>query len=144
MDDIVLVSGGFDPIHSGHIKLIEEASKHGNIVVLLNSDKWLQSKKGRAFLPFVERKIIMNALKNVIDVISCGEFDTTCIDGIKKVIKKYPNYKINFANGGDRKNNSTPESIFCKENGIGLLWGIGGDNKSNSSSWILKKWKENT
>ena len=144
MDDIVLVSGGFDPIHSGHIKLIEEASKHGNIVVLLNSDKWLQTKKGRAFLPFVERKIIMNALKNVIDVISCGEFDTTCIDGIKKVIKKYPNYKINFANGGDRKNNSTPESIFCEENGIGLLWGIGGDNKSNSSSWILKKWKENT
>ena len=143
MDNIVIVSGGFDPVHSGHIKLIEEASRFGNIVVLLNSDKWLENKKGKAFLPFEERKIIMNALKNVIDVIVCGEFDNTCTDGIKKVIKKYPNHKIKFANGGDRNDNSTPESLFCKNNGIETLWGIGGENKSNSSSWILKKWKEN-
>jgi len=59
MDSIVLVSGGFDPIHSGHIRLIEGASKHGNIVVLLNSDKWLKNKKGKSFLPFDERKMIM-------------------------------------------------------------------------------------
>ena len=142
MYNLVLISGGFDPIHSGHIKLIEDASTHGKIVVLLNSDKWLKNKKGKAFLPFEERKIIMNALKNVIDVISCGEVDETCIDGIKKVIQKYSNHKIKFANGGDRNDKSTPESIFCKKNGIELLWGIGGENKSNSSSWILKKWKE--
>ena len=143
MDSIVLVSGGFDPIHSGHIKLIEEASRFGVVVVLLNSDKWLQNKKGKAFLPFEERKIIMKAIKNVIDVIICGEFDNTCIDGLKKVVKKYPNYLIKFANGGDRNDKSTPETVFCKENGIETLWGIGGENKSNSSSWILKKWKEN-
>ena len=142
MHNIVLISGGFDPVHSGHIKLIEEASKHGDIVVLLNSDEWLRKKKGKEFLSFKERSIIMNALKNVIDVISCGEVDRTCIDGIKKVIKKYPNQKIKFANGGDRNNNTTPETIFCEENNIQLLWGIGGDNKSNSSSWILQKWKE--
>ena len=64
MDDIVLVSGGFDPVHSGHIKLIQEASKYGNVVVLLNSDKWLQKKKGVEFLPFEERATIMMALKN--------------------------------------------------------------------------------
>ena len=143
MDSIVLVSGGFDPVHSGHIKLIEEASKYGNVVVLLNSDGWLHNKKGKSFLPFEERKIIMNALKNVIDVIECGEYDNTCIDGMKKVIQKYANYKIKFANGGDRNNKSTPESLFCEENNIETLWGIGGENKSNSSSWILKKWKEN-
>ena len=143
MDSIVIVSGGFDPIHSGHIKLIEDAGKYGNIVVLLNSDKWLQNKKGKAFLPFEERKAIMNALKNVIDVISCGEKDNTCIDGMKKVIEKYPQYKIKFANGGDRNIKSTPESLFCENNGIETLWSIGGENKSNSSSWILKKWKEN-
>ena len=143
MHNIVLVSGGFDPIHSGHIKLIEQASDNGSVVVLLNSDKWLKNKKGKAFLPFTERKIIMHALKNVIDVISCGEVDSTCIDGIEKVLKKYPNHKIKFANGGDRNNKSTPETIFCKKNGIELLWGIGGNNKSNSSSWILKKWNEN-
>ena len=142
MDDIVLVSGGFDPIHSGHIKLIKEASQHGRVVILLNSDQWLQNKKGVEFLPFKEREIIMLALKNVIDVISCGNIDETCIDGIKIAIDKYKNSRIKFANGGDRDNKTTPESIFCNNNSIELLWGIGGNNKSNSSSWILKKWKE--
>ena len=59
MHNIIIVSGGFDPIHSGHIKLIEDASRYGNIIVLLNSDTWLENKKGKAFLPFEERKIIM-------------------------------------------------------------------------------------
>ena len=143
MDDIVLVSGGFDPIHSGHIKLIKEASEHGRVVILLNSDQWLRNKKGVEFLPFKEREIIMSALKNVIDVISCGNIDETCIDGIKIAIDKYKNSRIKFANGGDRDNKTTPESIFCNNNNVELLWGIGGNNKSNSSSWILKKWKEN-
>ena len=143
MDDIVLVSGGFDPIHSGHIKLIKEASEHGRVVILLNSDQWLRNKKGVEFLPFKEREIIMSALKNVIDVISCGNIDETCIDGIKIAIDKYKNSRIKFANGGDRDNKTTPESIYCNNNNIELLWGIGGNNKSNSSSWILKKWKEN-
>lgn len=143
MDDIVLVSGGFDPIHSGHIKLIKEASEHGRVVILLNSDQWLRNKKGVEFLPFKEREIIMSALKNVINVISCGNIDETCIDGIKIAIDKYKNSRIKFANGGDRDNKTTPESIFCNKNNVELLWGIGGNNKSNSSSWILKKWKEN-
>lgn len=143
MDDIVLVSGGFDPIHSGHIKLIKEASEHGRVVILLNSDQWLRNKKGMEFLPFKEREIIMSALKNVINVISCGNIDETCIDGIKIAIDKYKNSRIKFANGGDRDDKTTPESIFCNNNNIELLWGIGGNNKSNSSSWILKKWKEN-
>ena len=143
MDNIVLVSGGFDPVHSGHIKLIEDASKYGKVVVLLNSDKWLQNKKGVEFLPFEERSIIMMALKNVVDVISCGDVDETCLDGIRKALKKYKNCSIKFANGGDRNNKSTPESIFCIKNNIELLWAIGGENKSNSSSSILKKWQEN-
>ncbi len=142
MREIVVVSGGFDPIHSGHIKLIKEAAKHGEVVVLLNSDLWLQKKKGKEFLPFIERTIIMNELKNVIDVIEFDDGDKTCIDGLKKVKNKYPKSIIKFANGGDRNNSTTPESIFCEENNIQLLWGIGGDNKSNSSSWILQKWKE--
>ncbi len=142
MREIVIVSGGFDPIHSGHIKLIKEASKHGEVVVLLNSDLWLQKKKGKEFLPFKERNIIMNELKNVIDVIEFDDGDTTCIEGLKKVKNKYSNSIIKFANGGDRNDNTTPESIFCNENKIELLWGVGGNDKSNSSSWILKKWKE--
>ena len=66
MRELVLVSGGFDPIHSGHIFLIQEASKYGDVIVLLNSDQWLREKKGREFLPFAEREIIMKSLKNVI------------------------------------------------------------------------------
>ena len=139
----VLVSGGFDPIHSGHIKLIKEASKYGDVIILLNSDKWLQNKKGKEFLPFNEREIILNSIKNVVDVLPCGNKDKTCIDGIKLAISKYNKNKIFFANGGDRNNNTTPEKLFCDQNNIKTLWGIGGNNKSNSSSWILKKWSEN-
>ena len=141
MDDIVLVSGGFDPIHSGHIKLIRDASSYGKVVVLLNSDKWLKNKKGKEFLTFDERKIIMAELKNVVDVLSFNDDDKTCIDGLKKAKEKYHNFNLKFANGGDRNDSTTPESIFCEENGIELLWGIGGNNKSNSSSWILKNWE---
>ena len=140
MDNIVLVSGGFDPIHSGHIKLIREASHYGKVVVLLNSDKWLQNKKGREFLPFYEREIIMKELKNVIDVLGFDDSDKTCIDGLRIARKKYIKENIMFANGGDRNDKTTPESVFCEENNIELLWGVGGNDKSNSSSWILKKW----
>ena len=144
MRELVLVSGGFDPIHSGHIFLIQEASKYGDVILLLNSDKWLRDKKGREFLPFVEREIIMKSLKNVIDVLSFDDSDRTCVDGISKAIKKYPNHKIIFANGGDRNNESTPdlEKKFCDENKITTLWEVGGKNKLNSSSQILKRWKE--
>ena len=68
MNDIVLVSGGFDPVHSGHIVLIQEASKFGDVVVLLNSDKWLRIKKGKEFLSYKEREIIMSFFKKVFDV----------------------------------------------------------------------------
>ena len=144
MPDIILVSGGFDPIHSGHIKLINDANKYGDVVVLLNSDQWLRNKKGKEFLPFAERKIIMQNLKGVLDVIEFDDSDRTCLDGIKKAKSIYKDSIIKFANGGDRNGNTTPgpEQEFCNKNDIETLFGIGGDNKSNSSSWILKKWKE--
>ena len=94
MNDIILVSGGFDPIHSGHIALIQEAAKLGDVVVLLNSDNWLQEKKGKEFLSFKEREIIMDSIKKVIDVISFDDTDKTCINGIKKALLKYSNHKV--------------------------------------------------
>jgi len=144
MNDIILVSGGFDPIHSGHVALIQEAAKLGDVVILLNSDNWLQEKKGREFLSFKEREIIMKSIKKVIDVISFDDSDKTCLDGIKKALLKYQDYKIKFANGGDRNNTTTPnqETIFCNENDVEVLWGIGGTNKANSSSQILERWKK--
>ena len=142
MPNIILISGGFDPIHSGHIKLINDANKYGDVIVLLNSDEWLRNKKGKEFLSFDERKIIMKNIKGVIDVIEFEDSDKTCIDGIKKVKSLYKNNIIKFANGGDRNNETTPEKEFCDKNDIETLFGIGGNDKSNSSSWILKKWKE--
>lgn len=142
MPNIILISGGFDPVHSGHIKLINDASKYGDVIVLLNSDEWLRNKKGKEFLSFDERKIIMKNIKGVIDVIEFDDSDKTCIDGIKKAKSLYKNNIIKFANGGDRNNETTPEKEFCDKNDIETLFGIGGNDKSNSSSWILKKWKE--
>ncbi len=142
MHNIILVSGGFDPIHSGHIKLINDANKYGDVIVLLNSDEWLREKKGKEFLPFDERKIIMNNIKGVINVIAFDDSDKTCIDGIQKAKSLYKDSIIKFANGGDRNNETTPEKEFCDKNNIDTLFGIGGSNKSNSSSLILKKWKE--
>ena len=142
MPNIILISGGFDPIHSGHIKLINDANKYGDVIVLLNSDEWLRNKKGKAFLSFDERKIIMKNIQGVTDVIEFDDSDKTCIDGIKKAKLLYKNNTIKFANGGDRNNETTPEKEFCDKNDIETLFGIGGNDKSNSSSWILKKWKE--
>jgi D-beta-D-heptose 7-phosphate kinase/D-beta-D-heptose 1-phosphate adenosyltransferase len=142
MSNIILISGGFDPIHSGHIKLINDANKYGDVVVLLNSDSWLRHKKGKEFLPFSERKIIMQNIKGVLKVIKFNDSDKTCINGIKKAKSLFNDKIIKFANGGDRNNNTTPEKKFCDENNIETLFGIGGNDKSNSSSWILKKWNQ--
>ena len=142
MNNIIMVSGGFDPIHSGHIALIQESAKLGDVVVLLNSDNWLRRKKGKEFLPYKEREIIMGSIKKVIDVISFDDSDMTCREGIKKAISKYPNRNIKFANGGDRNNKTTPETTLCENNKVETLWGIGGDTKKNSSSWILKNWEK--
>tara|TARA_Y100000590_G_C15459262_1_gene915803 strand:- start:399 stop:842 length:444 start_codon:yes stop_codon:yes gene_type:complete len=139
---IILISGGFDPIHSGHVALIQESFKIGQVVVLLNSDNWLREKKGKEFLPFNERKIIMGSIKGVIEVIEFNDSNKTCIEGIKIAKKKYRDYSIYFANGGDRNSKTTPELEFCKNNSIETLWGVGGNNKANSSSWILKKWEK--
>ena len=84
----------------------------------------------------------MGSIKNVIDVISFDDSDKTCKDGIKKAILKFPGRKLKFANGGDRNNSTTLETVFCKENNIELIWKVGGSDKSNSSSWILKRWNE--
>ena len=84
----------------------------------------------------------MQNIKGVLDVLDFDDSDKSCVDGILKAKQLFQNNIIKFANGGDRNNNTTPEKEFCDKNNIETLFGIGGNNKSNSSSWILKKWKE--
>ena len=137
---IVVVSGGFDPIHSGHIEYFKSAKEFGDkLIVALNSDNWLEKKKGKFFMPFSERYSIVSSINYVDEVI---DFDDdhmgSCIVALEKIKKLYPNDEIYFANGGDRNNENIPE---LSVDGIKFLLSVGGNDKKNSSSWILNKWQ---
>ena len=137
---LIVVSGGFDPIHSGHIAYFKSAKSHGDkLIVALNSDNWLKKKKGKFFMPFHERKAIIAAIKDVDEVISFEDDEKgSCINALETIKKSFPNDKIYFANGGDRDKKNIPEMSVS---GINFLFGVGGDDKKNSSSWILNKWQ---
>ena len=136
--NIVVVSGGFDPVHSGHIAMINDAARFGHVVVLLNSDEWLTRKKGKPFMNYSERKNILENFKNVFLVLDFDDSDNTAIKGLERVKKYFPNHKITFCNGGDRTKENIPE---MQVDGIEFAFGIAGEDKANSSSWILEEWK---
>ncbi len=128
----IMVSGGFDPIHVGHIRMIREASEYGDVIVVANSDDWLFRKKGYVFMAFKERKEVLMAVKGVVDVVSVHDDDGTVCAAL---IDHNPDY---FANGGDRKSKNTPEKIVCEQLGIELLWNIGGGKIQSSSELVGK------
>lgn len=141
---VVVVSGGFDPIHEGHVHLISEAnglakSKYDSVIVGLNSDDWLIRKKGFFFMNFNERIAVMSAIKGVLEVMPFNDRDGTAVDLLNKVKKQYINHDILFANGGDRGSSNIPENDI---EGIQYHFGIGGDYKSNSSTGILKRYED--
>lgn len=142
MTSIVLVTGGFDPIHSGHIAYFKEAKKLGSkLVVGVNSDAWLTRKKGRPFMPWTERANIIRELSVVDEVIEFDDSDGSANFAIYKCLQNYPNSKIIFANGGDRTPDNIPEFIYKNTPWVTFEFGVGGDDKKNSSSWILEEWK---
>jgi D-beta-D-heptose 7-phosphate kinase/D-beta-D-heptose 1-phosphate adenosyltransferase len=139
--NVIIVSGGFDPVHKGHIRMFREAANLGaNVVVGLNSDEWLKRKKGKPFMEWEERAEILESCKFINQVISFDDSDDTANDAIKRVFDMYnadsSNYNIYFANGGDRKLGNVPELDTCKELEVIMLWGIGG-GKIQSSSWLI-------
>jgi D-beta-D-heptose 7-phosphate kinase/D-beta-D-heptose 1-phosphate adenosyltransferase len=141
-DDIIVVTGGFDPVHSGHIAYIQDAFNYGRVVVGVNSDEWLVRKKGQAFMPFNERLAIISNIKNVMTAIGFDDSDGSACDAIAKVKKMFPKQKIVFANGGDRTKTNIPEMERYKDDPqVEFKFGIGGEDKKNSSSWILSEWK---
>ena len=137
---IIVVSGGFDPIHSGHIEYFKSAKSHGDkLIVALNSDKWLEKKKGKFFMPYKERFAIVNSIEYVDEIVDFEDDQKgSCIKALEKIKKIHPNDDIYFANGGDRNKKNIPEMSV---EGINFLFSVGGDNKKNSSSWILNKWQ---
>ena len=136
---VVLCTGGFDPLHSGHIEYLKAAKKLGNVLIVgVNSDAWLTRKKGRAFMPGNERIAVLENLKFIDACILFNDNDDTAIEAIRNVQDLYPNSQIIFANGGDRTKDNIPEMI-CQD--VEFVFGVGGEDKRNSSSWILEEWK---
>lgn len=134
---LIAVSGGFDPVHIGHVRMIRDAARYGDVLVILNSDEWLMKKKGYVFMPWKERAEIMGNIKGVTIVTSVDDEDGTSCDALRR------HRPDAFANGGDRKQENTPEMDVCEELGIQMMWAIGGNNKPQSSSWLVNKLKEN-
>ena len=136
---VSIVSGGFDPLHVGHIELMERAKKLAEkLVVIVNDDQFLIRKKGKPFMPMKERITIVNSLKPVDIVIPSVDRDQTVCETLKMIRDTYaPKYDLLFCNGGDRTDGSnTPEHILCEEIGITPIYGLG--NKIQSSSWLIK------
>ncbi len=127
----IMVSGGFDPVHAGHIRMIRAAAKYGDVIVIANSDAWLHEKKGFVFMDFNQRAEILNSIKGVVLVDSVDDSDGTVCEAIARLRPTY------FANGGDRGKHNTPEQNVCDDLGIEMLWSIGGDEKVAASSDLV-------
>jgi cytidyltransferase-like protein len=139
MKRIVLVTGGFDPLHSGHISYLKAAKQLGDILIVgVNSDNWLTRKKGRPFLPATERVTIIENLSMVDNCILFNDDDDSAIEALNNVKMLYPKDKIIFANGGDRTAANIPE-MAVKD--VIFKFSVGGETKANSSSWILEEWR---
>lgn len=139
MKTISVASGGFDPVHSGHIEYLKNAKSLGDkLVVALNSDQWLINKKGNFFLSFLERKNILESFSFVDSVIDFKDDEKgSCCLGLEKIKTLFPDQKIIFCNGGDRNDKNIPE---LQVQGVEFIFNVGGSNKMNSSSEILKSW----
>jgi cytidyltransferase-like protein len=141
MKKIVLITGGFDPLHSGHIAYFKAAKELGDILVVgVNSDAWLTRKKGSPFMPYKERAAIVRNIVGVDFVIDFDDSDGSAKNALWMVRQSYPQDKIIFANGGDRTHINIPE-MDIDDNNIQFVFGVGGFDKANSSSWILQEWK---
>ena len=129
-EKIIAVSGGFDPIHVGHLRMMQDAAQHGKLVVIANSDDWLLRKKGYVFMPWEERAELIGAYDFVDKVVMAKDDDRTVVASLDELRPDI------FANGGDREKTNTPEARFCKENGIEMIWGVGGGKIQSSSSMV--------
>jgi cytidyltransferase-like protein len=138
---LVMVSGGFDPVHIGHVRMFEEAKKLGDeLLVVINNDNWLAFKKGFAFMPEADRKEIIQAFQAVDQVVlTSHESDTEDISVCRELELYRPHI---FANGGDRKSDNIPEYALCEDLGIEMIFNVGHGGKIRSSSEMVKKYKE--
>ena len=144
----VVVSGGFDPIHIGHIRMFNEAKSlanplGGELIVVINSDKFLEEKKGYVFMPFEERMEVIANLKAVDRVVSSIDKDDTVCETLRSLFEDLSNKISVFANGGDRKSREdVPEFEVCQQYGVSLLFGLGGEKTQASSNLVNNVWEK--
>lgn len=142
MYDIIILSGGFDPVHVGHLRMIQAASGLGkHLVVGVNSDDWLGRKKGYSFMPFEERCEIIRGFEGVDTVMGFDDSDNTACSLIRKVESSFKELSgsdltIAFANGGDRTSNNVPEQSVCQELDVVMVWRVGGGKVQSSSELV--------
>jgi len=145
----IAVSGGFDPVHIGHLRMFQAAhmfhslgrllpnglTEHSmvDVIVILNSDEWLMRKKGFVFMPFEERKEILLGFSSIYDVVKVDDSDDTVCEALKRIKPDF------FGNGGDRKSDNVPEIDLCQKLGIKLVWNLGGDKIQSSSDLVSNK-----
>lgn len=142
MKTFVLVTGGFDPLHRGHIAYFEAAKEFGDaLIVGLNSDEWLRRKKGKAFMDFEDRRAVIEALRVVDEVMPFDDSDGSARDAIERCLDWYPSVNLVFANGGDRTKQNIPEMSIVDRR-LTFEFGVGGVEKLNSSSAILERWEK--
>ena len=134
---VSLVTGGFDPIHSGHLRYFGRAKDFSDyLIVGLNGDPWLKRKKGQYFQCWTERADIIRHLDMVDAVISWDDADDSALGAIAKCLEI--SEKVIFCNGGDRNKTNIPEAMgYGDDPRVEFRYGIGGEDKLNSSSWIL-------
>ena len=140
---VSLVTGGFDPLHVGHLDYLNEAATLGDrLIVGINSDEWLIRKKGAVFMPRKDRANIIRALRVVDTVMFFNDNDDTACHAIERALRMWPGAYVIFANGGDRGIENTPEADkFSGHPRVSFAFGVGG-MKTNSSSELLKRWRE--
>ena len=129
-NNIIAVSGGFDPVHVGHVRMIVEASKIGDVAIILNTDEWLLRKKGYIFMPWEERAEIIKSIKGVVEVSSVDDTDGSVCEALERLKPEL------FANGGDRNDKNTPEKSLCERLEITMLWNVGGGKIQSSSDLV--------
>jgi len=138
---VVAVSGGFDPLHVGHVRLFEEAKKLGDkLVVILNNDNWIRKKKGIVFMPEEERKELIEALACVDEVVLTSHPEDPVDMSVCSELRKIRPHI--FANGGDRFEHNIPEVAVCKQIGCSMVFNVGRGGKVQSSSWLLANYVE--
>ncbi len=137
---VVTVSGGFDPVHIGHVRMFNEAKNLGHkLVVILNNDNWLTKKKGYAFMPEHERKELIEAFEAVDEVVITGHGKDPLDMSVCRELELIKPHI--FVNGGDRTKKNIPEIPICEKIGCKMVFSVGTGGKVQSSSWLIEKIK---